>query len=232
MQRSLRLIVVFVAGLWIVAGGQLLRAHGRAEAHDLTRFGSPTIEITPAIRAAGLTFEPDVAPRDRAWILAAIAHARPEAQRLIGEVDGLVTIGTQAGDLGASPDGRAIGVTYARAHAFRIVLDTELLDGYAASSRDMVVLHELGHVIDGALIRKDIADQLDRTIPSSGPCVSESQTTGACTAPEERFADTFAKWALRGAVSAAGAGYGIDAPLLDEWALPLAGLAGPSASAS
>jgi hypothetical protein len=229
MARSLRLIVVAVVALWLVAGGQLLRMHARADARAVTRFGSPTINITPAIRAAGLRFEPGVARRDREWIVAAIAHARPEARRLIGEVDGLVTIGTQAGNLGAAADGQAIGVTYARGQTFRIVLDTQLLDGYAASSRDVVVLHELGHVIDGALIRKDIADELDRTIPSSGPCVSESQRTGACTAPEERFADTFAKWALRGAVSAAGAGYGIDAPLLDQWALPLAGVSGSGA---
>jgi hypothetical protein len=89
----------------------------------------------------------------------------------------------------------------------------------------IVVLHELGHVIDFSLIPKELADQLDRSIPTSGACVSAEEVTGACAAPEERFADTFAKWALRGAVSAAGAGYQIDAPLLDEWGAPLAILA-------
>jgi hypothetical protein len=118
-----------------------------------------------------------VTAKDRAWILAAIAHARPA------------------------------------------------LDGDASFSRDVVVLHELGHVIDFSLIDQDLAKRLDSTIPNAGPCMSESQINGACTAPEERFADTFAKWALRGAVSAAGAGYGIRAPLLDEWGAPLAILA-------
>ena len=33
-------------------------------------------------------------PGDKAWILAAIASARPEAQTLIGEIDGLVEIRT------------------------------------------------------------------------------------------------------------------------------------------
>ena len=51
------------------------------------------------------------------------------------------------------------------------------------------------------------------------------RSNGGCTALEERFADTFAKWALRGAVSLAGSGYGIPAPRLDEWGAPLAVLA-------
>ena len=51
-------------------------------------------------------------------------------------------------------------------------------------------------------------------------------TIGACAQPEERFADTFAKWALRGAVSAAGAGYAIAAPAsLEDWGAPLGALA-------
>jgi hypothetical protein len=212
-----------------IAGANAWRGHSDA---SVTRLGRPPIHITPAIRAAGLRFAPGVAPRDRAWILAAISHARPEARRLIDEVDGLVLVGTEDGG-DALPGGyQAVGTTYPTNGSFRVVFNTQLLDGEAAFSRDVVVLHELGHVIDFALITKPLDDQLDRTIPSSGPCLSEGQQTGACTAPEERFADTFAKWALRGAVSAAGAGYGVDAPLLDEWALPLAVLAAPSAPAS
>ena len=50
--------------------------------------------------------------------------------------------------------------------------------------------------------------------------------TGDCTAPEERFADTFAKWALRGAVSAVGAGYSVATPAsLEDWGAPLSALA-------
>ena len=46
-----------------------------------------------------------------------------------------------------------------------------------------------------------------------------------CAFPE-RFADTFAKWALRGELSLAGAGYGLPAPAsLEEWGAPLAKLA-------
>ena len=43
-----------------------------------------------------------------------------------------------------------------------------------------------------------------------------------CDLIEERFADTFAKWALNGAVSAVGAGYGIAMPAsLEDWGTPL-----------
>jgi hypothetical protein len=231
MDRFRRQLIIAGVALALIAGGQAWRANARPEPTELTRLGRPPIEITPTIRAAGLRFEPGVAPRDRAWILAAIAHARPEARRLVDEVDGLVRIGTENGGEELPGGYRAVGVTYPQNGSFRVVFNTQLLDGDAAFSRDVVVLHELGHVIDFSLITTKLDDQLDRTIPSSGPCISAGQQTGACTAPEERLADTFAKWALRGAVSAAGAGYGVDAPLLDEWALPLAGLAGRSAPA-
>ena len=43
---------------------------------------------------------------------------------------------------------------------------------------------------------------------------------------EERFADTFAKWALNGAVSEVGAGYGIATPAsIEDWGAPLGRLA-------
>jgi hypothetical protein len=211
-------------GAALLAAVAMWRASAHADA-AVTRFGTPVREITPAIRAAGLRFAPDFKESDRAWVLAAIANARPEAQQLIGEVDGLVEIGA-ASNLGAfGEDGRAIGLTKPGPNGFEIDLDVAWLDGDARFSRDVVVLHELGHVIDFSLIPQDLASRLDSTIPSSGPCISETQVSGGCTALEERFADTFAKWALRGAVSAAGAGYGIRAPLLDDWGQPLAILA-------
>jgi hypothetical protein len=218
-----RLLTGLCVGVVALAGAAAVRAQ-QTDAAELTRFGTPVREITPEIRAAGLRIAPTVAPTDRAWILAAIAHARPEAQTLIGAVDGLVEITTRAGGE-ALPGGQAVGVTTSTPEGFQIELNTALLDGDASFSRDIVVLHELGHVIDFTLISQELAKQLDSGIPSSGSCISETQITGACTAPEERFADTFAKWALRGAVSAAGAGYGVGAPLLDEWAQPLAVLA-------
>jgi hypothetical protein len=223
-----RLLTTLSVCAALLAGGELWRAHQQPDAGAATRFGTPLRDISPAVRARGLRFGASVSPKDRAWILAAIAHARPEAQKLIGKVDGLVEIDAadNLGDFGQN--GRAIGLTKPGPNGFQVELDTVALDGDASFSRDVVVLHELGHVIDFSLIDAQLASKLDATIPTSGPCVSESQMTGACTAPEERFADTFAKWALRGAVSAAGAGYQIGAPLLDEWGAPLAVLAAQS----
>ena len=61
-------------------------------------------------------------------------------------------------------------------------------------------------------------------LPSSGTCFTAD--TGDCTAPEERFADTFAKWALRGAVSASAPATATLPPAsLENWGAPLATLA-------
>jgi hypothetical protein len=69
--------------------------------------------------------------------------------------------------------------------------------------------------------------RLDDAIPRGGPCIHDDLgSAGGCTPVQERFADTFAKWALGGAVSAAGAGYMIPAPAsLEDWGAPLGALA-------
>ena len=106
-----------------------------------------------------------------------------------------------------------------------VALDVRRLDGDRAIDRPMVVLHELGHVIDLLLVDDDLMRQLDAGIPPAGPCQA-AVDYGACTAIEERFADTFAKWALNGAVSEVGAGYGIAMPAsIENWGAPLAQIA-------
>ena len=178
-----------------------------------------TPEITGAERAA--TFNLDAVSRDdRAWILAAVASARPEAQRLIAEVDGLVEVRTDLHEDGA------IGLTEIGPQGVSVNFDVGLLNGDRAIDRNIVVLHELGHVIDYLLVDDDTVRSLDAGIPPAGPCQSATQDYGACTAVEERFADTFAKWALRGRFSLAGSGYGIPTPSsLEDWGRPLGRLA-------
>ena len=70
------------------------RGAGRDAPHARRRPAGFTIgpQLTAEIRDAGLRFGPAVAPADRALVLREIATARPEAQRLIGIVDGLVTV--------------------------------------------------------------------------------------------------------------------------------------------
>jgi hypothetical protein len=211
--------LVFLCALALAAADSLA-ARDESSGVLTTRDGD-TIEITDEARAAGLTFASDVASADRAWVLAAVARARPEAARLIAEVDGLVEVRSDLDD----PAG-AIGVTRAGPGGIVVSLDVARLDGEAALQRDTVVLHELGHVIDFAIVPQALGAELDAGIPRGGPCTSPADGFGACAEPEERFADTFAKWALRGAVSAAGAGYGIPAPAsLEDWGAPLTALA-------
>jgi hypothetical protein len=177
--------------------------------------------LSDETRAAGLRFAPAVAPDDRAWIEAAIRSARPEAQRLIAEIDGLVEIRT---DL---PRGVAIGLAEITPDRAVVNFDLRSLNYDRALDRNVVVLHELGHVVDYHLVSDELVQELDRGIPRAGVCPATSPLpTGACSAVEERFADTFAKWALRGRISLAGSGYGIRAPAsIEDWGAPLGLLA-------
>ena len=180
-------------------------------------------EITPEIRAATLNLG-GVAPQDRVWIQNAIATARPEAQRLIAEVDGLVTVRTDLRSVGVPED--AIGLTISNGSGVDVVLGVDRLNSDRAIDRNMVVLHELGHVIDFLLVDDDLMRKLDTGIPPSRACGEALDGAGGCDAIPERFADTFAKWALRGRFSIAGSGYGVPTPpSLEDWGMPLGALA-------
>ena len=207
-----RALIVVVLGAAVLA--VVLRAHG-ATAGDA--------EITPEIRAGTLNFD-SVSAQDRAWIENAIATARPEAQRLIAEIDGLVTMRTDLRSAGVPAD--AIGMTTSNGHGADVYLGVDRLNSDRAIDRDMVVLHELGHVIDFLLVDDQLMAQLDAGIPASRECGEALDGAGGCNAMPERFADTFAKWALRGRFSIAGAGYGIPTPpSLEDWGMPLGALA-------
>jgi hypothetical protein len=215
MVTVLRLLAIAVFGL-IAIGIVLPVVMGEAKGDGrLTTSDGDTVEVTDEARAGGFTFAPGVAAGDRQWILQAIARARPEAARLIAEVDGLVLIRTFA------DDGSTLGVTQGHDRGFTVDLNIRQLNGERALDRATVVLHELGHVVDFALVPKALDAQLDAQIPHGGPCGAAID----CDLPEERFADTFAKWALKGAVSEVGAGYGIPMPSsIEGWGAPLAGL--------
>jgi hypothetical protein len=123
------------------------------------------------------------------------------------------------------PGGIAVGVMKERAKgAYEVSFNLSYLNRDRKLDRDSTVAHELGHVVDAALVAPELRDRLAASLPPSGGCVVEG--TGDCTSPPERFADTFAKWALRGEVSLAGAGYAVATPAsLEDWGAPLATLA-------
>jgi hypothetical protein len=216
MSSGLRLLGIVAAGAVALAiAGPVVKGRVQADGR-LTTSDGDTVEVTEAARAGGLTFAPGVAPGDRDWILAAVARARPEAARLIAEVDGLIVVGTFA------DAGTTLGVTRGSELGFTVDVNVGRLNGESAADRVTVVLHELGHVIDFALVPKALNATLDAQVPRGGPCGDAID----CDREEERFADTFAKWALRGAVSEVGAGYGIAMPAsIESWGAPLAQLA-------
>ena len=217
--RSLRSAAALAAAA--LAGAALLLGSGgdRAIGDGLS---PDTPRITAAQRDAGARFSADVPQGDRAWILAGIAADRPEAQRLIAEVDGLVEYRVHRGD--------PLGFTQSHVGPggadFVISFDVSSLDGLRRQDRAVTVLHEYGHVVDQALVRQETNDQLEAGIPRTGACGNfGGALTGGCAVPEERFADTFAKWALRGGVSAVGAGYeAANPPSLEDWGAPLSAL--------
>jgi hypothetical protein len=210
--RMLRFVAIAIV-IALAIGGKVTASRGSKGGE-----GGLQHELTPQVRAAGLSFAPGVAPADQQWVLAAIAQARPEAQTLIGAIDGLVTISTIS-----MPGAPWVGM--AQEGTDDIQLNLAYLDGERKQDRSTAVLHELGHVVDFELIPDEQMRQLAAALPSSGGgCLTAE--TGDCTAPEERFADTFAKWALRGSVSVIGAGYGVMTPAsLETWGQPLGLLA-------
>ena len=213
MMTGMRVLIVIAAwGLLALVGTRMWPDAGAA--------ASGSHELSAEQRAATLTFAPEVAQKDRAWVLAAIGRARPEAQRLISEIDGLVEIRT---DL---PRGDAIGLARMSMDEAIVSFDVRSLNGDRAIDRNVAVLHEFGHIIDFTLVSDELIQQLDQGIPRLGECTDPGGHTGTCTAVEERFAETFAKWALRGRISLAGSGYGIPAPAsIEDWGAPLGLLA-------
>ena len=178
--------------------------------------GKGTIELSDQIRAATVTFAPGTAPSDRALVLSAVASSRPEARRLIGLIDGLVDISV------GSPGEGAAGRTMIGGPRYPMVLD--LAGAWQRGTQRAVnrlVLHELGHVVDDALLTDEVVDPLVDAVPAGWGC--DEGTTGTCTPREERFAESFAKWATGDIGIDVYLGYAVPPPepSLESWGRPL-----------
>jgi hypothetical protein len=150
------------------------------------------VKLTDETRRAGFTFAPGTAPSDQDLVVATIAAARPEAQRLIAKVDGLVTIRI-CGVEGRGAD--AVGLASGGPSGFTVTLDMGRVwsdAGQRGIAR--LILHELGHVVDSVLVPGPLEQALDAQVPAGYGC-DPGQPTGSCAPQPERFAETFAKWA-------------------------------------
>jgi hypothetical protein len=183
------------------------------------RPGRAVGHISAQERAGTFTFDPTLAPADRDAVLTAVAHARPEAQALITAIDGLVDI-----RVGQIPN--ASGMASPVGDRFQVSLDLGMVSR-AAGQRglDMLVLHELGHVVDFALVPPALDAQLDAGIPHGYGC--DYGYAGGCAPMMERFAESFAKWATGDIGVNLYLGYKVPPPgNLDAWGAPLVGLGG------
>jgi hypothetical protein len=217
MRDSRRLILPVLA---LAAALVLPVAGARRTAVSATGAAGPP-GISALDRAATFRFAPGTAPADRDAVLAAVARARPPARRLVALVDGLTEV-----RVGATGTAGVLGLTENRAGRYTVTLDLRTVAAqYDRRGIDRVVLHELGHVIDAALVPPTTMATLQAGIPSGYGC--DGGTTGGCAAPPERFAESFAKWATGDIGVDLYVGYKVPppGPTLDAWGAPLAQLA-------
>jgi len=189
--------------------------------------GRAAAAVATAPDRGTFTFAPGTHPLDRQAVLDAVARARPEAQRLVARIDGLTTI-----RVGAPAMANAAGVAESLPDgSYVITLDLGPVNR-ALGTRGMtrLVLHELGHAVDDALVPADLAARLDAGIPPGYPCGTAGDDSSCVgrSAREERFAETFAKWATDDIGVSLGIGYRVPPPSssLATWGAPLAALAG------
>ncbi len=145
--------------------------------------------VAEAPAPAPLRFAPSTAPADREAVLAAVAAARREARALVARIGSVTTVSVGApaagvaGRMSTTPDG------------YDVQLDLAMVSSrFGARGIARVTLHELGHVVDHALVPADLEATLDAATPPGLGC-DDGGVSGACAAREERFAESFATWA-------------------------------------
>jgi hypothetical protein len=216
-ERSRSFIAPLAVLLVLSLGGFTLRMHSRAQA---TAGGRAVGQVSAQERAATFTFDPGVPAADRDAFLTAVSHARPEAQALIGVIDGLVDVHIGVTDAGT------VGTTQSVGDRYDVIVNLGMVSRrYGQRGIDRDVLHELGHVVDFTLVGPALDAQLDATIPRGYGC--DRGTSGSCAGEVERFAESFAKWATGDIGVDLYLGYKVPPPDdLAGWGAPLAELAG------
>jgi hypothetical protein len=215
--RSRTFVVPALVVLVAVVGALVLRAQHGGVAHALGG-GRAVGEVSASERAATFSFDPSIAEADRAAIVRAVSDASPQAQALIGAVDGLVNV-----KVGALTGG-TVGLTQSHGDRFDVTLDLGTVSReYGRRGIDRLVQHELGHVVDFALVPDALDVQLDARIPQGYGC--DDGDSGGCADRAERFAESFAKWASGDIGVDLYLGYKVPPPDdLANWGAPLAAL--------
>lgn len=212
-------VLALLAGL--VASGGVSRLAPGPPAGRVDADSAPA--IADDLRARTYAVGPEVPPDVSEWVSAAVSRVRPEARRLIDAVDGQVTLGVHPSE------SLVAGFVQPMADGFTLSLAADALRRYDQEIRDHVIIHELGHVVDLALVPAALNAELDVAVPRIGGCAGAGDDAG-CASAEERFADTFAKWALDDPVVLSGivsVGYRVAPPAnLALWGEPLARLDG------
>lgn len=212
MTGSLRLLLLVLAGAIAVWA---LRPAPAAPGVAVAAYVAPDA----ASRGRGLGFD-GVTSGDQRVVLDAVSAARPEARRLVAAVAGLVTVrvaGVQPSVAGSASPTRT---------GYDLVLDLGQVNrDLGTRGVQRLVLHELGHVVDFALVPDAVMAGLDAGIPAGYGC--EDGRLGSCAPGEERFAESFAKWAMDDIGVDLELGYKVPPPALalSEWGRPLAVLA-------
>jgi hypothetical protein len=186
----------------------------------LTAHAARAAEVAVVPAPAPLRFAPGTPAADQQAVLAAVAAARPEARRLVEQVAGLVTVSVGApargvaGQMRTTPDG------------YEVQLDLASVRGrFGARGTARVTLHELAHVVDHALVTADLEAVLDAATPPGLGC-DDGGLSGGCAVREERFAESFAKWASGDIGLNITLGYRVPPPDLAAWGRPLDALLG------
>jgi hypothetical protein len=128
-------------------------------------------------------------------------------------------------EVGQTGENGAVGLTRSAGNRFEVTLDLgRVWHEWGQRGASRLVLHELGHVVDFVLVPAALEQKLDAEIPAGYAC-DPGVPTGACAARQERFAETFAKWATGDIGVDIQLGYKVLPPAsLEEWGRPLSGL--------
>jgi len=205
--------IAVAAVLVVVLLGLHVRARSDASEPAATR---PGVE-----RAADYTFRPEVSPVNQQVWREAVAAVRPEAAALFEQVKGLVDIEDR------EPPEWALAVVTPEGNGRYLVTMPfgRIFNRLGQRGLYRAIHHELGHVVDAALLTGPQRTALDAGIPPGQPCAGD-QPTGSCAPARERFAESFAKWATGDLGIDLYAGYKVPPPPdLEAWGRPLADLA-------